>query len=257
MPETLRALQRTLAGLVLEPEEATFTADPAGYAAQFGLPVPDQQAFLRFQERLLAYRELARMGLTEPVEDMFPITKALLGGEGVWDDCLNTFLKARCVASPHYRDIAPAFLGWLVETGWGQPRWPFLAELVHFELLEVLVSRFPDRGAPAGLRAEPSPSARIVLAPPTQLVAYGHAVHRASEEEPVPPAEPTFLLAYRDTGGAYQLMELNDATAALLGRAQEAPLGAVVRDLGLGDLQDTQALLRDLRNRGAIAGFQR
>ena len=257
MPESLLTLQRTLAGLILEPEEAAFTDDPGGYAARFGLAAPDQEAFRRGQERLLAYRELARMGLTEPVEDMFPVTKALLEGVGVWDDCLKAFLQARCVASPHYRDIAPAFLGWLVETGWGLARWPFLTELAHLEILEVLVGRFPATPDLPGLGGEPEPSCRIVLAAPTQVVAYAHAVHRATVLAPEPRVEPTYLLAYRDGEGDCQLMELTDATAALLGRAQEATLGEVGQELGLADLDAMVALLRDLRHRGAIAGFRR
>ena len=255
MPETLLALQRTLAGLILAPEEAAFTLDPAGYAAAFGLPGPDQEAFLKFQERLLTYRELARMGLTEPIEDLLPVTKALLEAAGAWDEGLNAFVAAGCVASPHYRDIAPAFLGWLVETGWGQARWPYLTELAHFELLEVLVSRFPESQAPAGLTRRPLAASRIVLDPATQVVAYGHAVHRATEGEPEPLPEPTYLLAYRDPEGTYQLMELSDATAALLARAQAAPVGEVVRDLGLPDLDAVLALLATLRDQGALLGF--
>ena len=155
MPDaTLLGLQQALAGLILEPEEAAFTADPDAFAARFGLPARDQAAFRRFQDRLLAYRELARLGLEEPLEDMFPITRALLEGEEAWNDCVNAFLTARCLTSPHYRDIAPTFLGWLADTGWGLDRWPWLVELAHFEFLETLVARFPEDPPPRGLELE-------------------------------------------------------------------------------------------------------
>lgn len=252
MAETL-ALQRALAALVLDPEGAAFEGDPAGFARRRGLPEADAQAFGRFPGGLAAYRELARLSLLDPIETMFPITKALLEREGAWEGCIDTFLQARCVASRHYRDIAPAFLGWLAETGWGQATWPFLLELAHAELLEVLVARFPDGVLPEGLQEAPRPGDRLVLDPATQVVAYCHAVHRTTEADPVPEARPTHLLAYRDAEGRAQLMDLTPAAAALLVEAQGRSIREVAQALGLADLP--LALLEELRIRGAIAGF--
>ena len=254
-PRTL-ILQRALAGLVLDAEGEAFEGDAVGFAQRRGLGEPDQQAFLAFREGLSAYRELARLSLVDPIEIMFPITRALLAREGVWEACLQAFLEARCIRSSHYRDIAPAFLGWLVESAWGRSRWPFLPELAHAEILEVLVSRFPEAELPADLRPEPRVGDRIVLHPATQVVAYGHAVHRVSEDGPVPEARPTHLLAFPDRDGAFQLLELTPATAALLVRAQSAPLVEAARELGVSDLPALWVLLQDLQVRGAIAGFQ-
>jgi len=249
-------LQRALAALVLDPEGAAFEEDPAAFARSQGLPEADAVAFGRFPGGLAAYRELARLSLVDPIETMFPITKALLAGAGAWEACVDAFLQARCVASRHYRDIAPAFLGWLAETGWGQATWPYLLELAHAELLEVLVARFPEAALPQGLHSDPGPQDRLILDPATQVVSYRHAVHQTSEEAPVPEARPTHLLAYRDSVGRPQLMDLTPAAAALLVRAQMESLGEAAAALGLVDLAATWSLLKDLRGRGAIAGFQ-
>lgn len=256
MPEPmLLSLQRTLASIVLEPYETHFTSNHEGFAAGHGLSKVHRVAVGRFQERLLTYRELARMSLSEPLEDMFPILKALLGSEQVWDTAVEQFLLARCISSPHYRDIAPTFLGWLVETRWGQERWPFLAELAHFELLEVLVARFPDATRPAVESRERDLTARIVLDPSAQIVAYNHAVHRTREDAPIPEAEATYLLAFRDLEGDAQILELTDTAAALLTQAQTVPLGEAMRRIANEDLEALDALLEDLLNRGAVLGF--
>ena len=63
----LLPLQRTLAAIVLEPDEVRFTQDPEGFAAGHGLSRAHQMAVAGFQERLLTYRELARMSLIEPL----------------------------------------------------------------------------------------------------------------------------------------------------------------------------------------------
>lgn len=235
--EPTHRLQRALASLILDAE-----------------PVPE--AFDGLREALAVYRDLVRSGLEEPLETLFPVTRALLVQEGAWEDCFGAFLEARCLRSPHHRDIAPSFLGWLAATGWGAERWPWLTELVHFELLETLVERLEDAPVPAGLAPEPGPGARLVHAPGTLVVSYRHQVHRATEASPRPAPEPAHFLAFRDGGGAFQLHELSAASASLLARGAEQPLGTVVAGLGFPEPGQAYAFLEELRRAGAIAGFQ-
>ncbi len=225
--------QRALASLILDPEPAP---------ADLG-------------EGLRVYRDLVRAGLEDAVESALPITRVLLGEADAWDEALDAFLAARCVASRHHRDIAPAFLGWLAATGWGLDRWPFLLELAHWELLELLVCRWDDRPPPSGLDPVPGPGSRIVLDPAAQLVSYTHAVQRATEEDPIPSAGATHLLAFRDKEGDFQVLELTPATAYLLTGAQTRPLGDVLEALGLQEPGSVRHLLEDLRGQGALAGF--
>jgi hypothetical protein len=244
-----------MAAFVLDADEAALEADPGRPARRQDLSGDDQRAFREQGSALMTYRELARMSLVEPLEDMFPILKALLEDAGAWDACVQGFLEARVVRSPHYRDIAPSFLGWLAETRWGQDRWPFLLELAHAELLEVLVARYPDSEPPAGLHAEPEPGDLVVLAAATQVVSYSHAVHRSRIDSPVPEARPSHLLAFRDPDGEARLMDLTPATAALLRQVQDQPLAEAAGALGFADLDPVLDLLRGLRRDGAIAGF--
>ncbi len=246
-------LQRAFADLVLVESEGAFRADAAGFAAGHGLSSQDAASFSSQAERFLLYRTLVRDNLLAPLENTFPVLRALLGPED-WDQATAAFLAARSLASPYYRDIAPAFAAWLAETGWGQDRWPAVLELAHYECTELLVTRGPDLPALAGLGARPDPASRLVLEPGAQVVSYRHAVHRANEERPVPRAEPTHLLLYRDLEGGFGVLELTGATAALL--ASTAPLGAALAGLGL-DLDDRLLdLFTELMNRGALLGFQ-
>ena len=249
-------LQRAMASLVLDADDADLEADPGRAARRHGLSGADQRAFREQAEAMLTYRELARMSLIEPLETMFPVMKALLESQECWDPCVQTFLDARLIRSGHYRDIAPSFLGWLASTGWGQDRWPFILELAHAEILEVLVARFPDADPPEGLHAEPDPADLVVLDVATQIVSYSHAVHRVTEASPLPEAVPTHLVAFRNADGEARLMELTPATAAFLVQAQSRPLGESAAALNLTDLTLVLTLLKDLHRDGAIAGFQ-
>jgi len=250
------ALQRSLVDAALRSDPRPLADDPAGFAAGHGLPGPDQAAYVRFRERLLVYRDLVRNDLAEPVATICPVTRALLTGHGAWDDCLADFLASRSMGSAFYRDVAAAFLGWLMASGWGQARWPFLPQLVHAELLLVLVARFPDPDPPAvPVHPRPRLGDRLLLAPPTHLVTYDHQVHLATPEAPCPAPGPVHLLAYRDADGFAQWLELTPATAALLLAAQRASLGQAALDLGLEDLDQVLELVTDLRDRGALRGF--
>lgn len=249
------ALQRCLIQAALMSDPQPLVRDPAGFARGQGLPRGDQAAVGRFGDRLRVYRRLVREGLTEPVEALCQVTRALLAAQDAWDDCLAAFLASRSVHGPFYRDVAVAFVGWLADTGWGRERWPYLLPLAHFELLDGLVARCPQGDPPAGLHLLPRLGDRLVLAEPTQVVTYPWRVHRATLAQPVPEPGPVHLLAYRDPAGFPRWMELTPATAALLLAAQQAPVGQAALDLGLEDLTEALELLADLQARGALLGF--
>jgi len=142
--EELLLLQRCLATLVLDPGADAFEADPAAFARDHGLGPRHQEAFHRFKDRLLFYRDSVRGALWEPMDRYLPLLQAILEEADAWEDCRSAFLATRSVASPFYRDVAPTFLGWLASSGWGQDRWPYLLQLTHFELVKELVEHVPE-----------------------------------------------------------------------------------------------------------------
>jgi len=248
-------LQSTLGDLILLPSAGDFHRDPAAFGLDRGLAPEDAGAFARQKDRFLLYRELARNNLVAPLENTFPVLQALLGNE-TWAQATAAFLAARTLQSPYYRDIAPAFVAWLAETGWGQDRWPAILELAHYEYLELMITRWPDSPRVDDLAPEPFPECRLVLDPSARVVSYEFAVHRASESAPEPAQETTHLLLFRDCPGEFGVLELTELTAALLVRAQSDALGRIQSDLGLADDAPLHDLLKDLVERGALLGFQ-
>ena len=250
-----RVLQAVFADLVLDPDEAPFQADPRGYGLARGLSRGDAEAIAVQAPRFGLYRELARNNLVAPLENDFPILQQLLG-EDAWGEAVAAFLAARTLDSPYYRDIAPAFVAWLHGSGWGLGRWPAILELAHYELMEIIVSRWPDAPEPRGLFREILAEGRLVLDPAAQVLSYAHAVHRATESDPEPAAESCHLLLHRSPDGAFQVLELTASTAALLVRAQSEPLGQALAALDLENDTALDTLFQDLMDRGALLGFR-
>lgn len=249
------ALQRFLADLALQPDAVRFERDPAAVAEAEGLSYPDQQAVLRFKRRLLFYRSGVRQNLTDPLERYLPLAQTLLEEAGAWEECCAAFLATRPLDSPYYRDIAPTFLGWLASSGWGRDRWPYLLQLVHFELIKELVEMGPDGHLPDDLHPEPGPDDLLVPAAPTQVLSYGYRVHEATLRFPVPVAGACHLLAFRGADGYVKWKELAPASAALLVAGREQPLARATADLDL-DLPEALGFLRGLREEGVLLGFR-
>lgn len=249
-------LQRSLLDLVLAPEAGPFLADPAGWGAARGLEAPDQAALAAARTRLAVYRDLVQFALTDPVEDCYPLVKAHLEAEGAWAACLGSFLAARMIEGPYYREVAPTFLQWLVASGWGSDRWPFLLPLAHWEHLELELLRHPDAPAPTGLAGEPWPTCTVVPEPTLRNLTYPVRVSEATPEAPIPPAGPLHLLAWRDEAGSFRSLELSPPASALVTRWLEGQaLVPATRDLDLEAETILPFALR-LHREGAFAGFR-
>lgn len=253
---SLALLQRTVTDLVLTADASPFREEPAAFAAARGLALRDQQALATRRDRWLVYRDLARTALTDSLPDTFPITQALLEAAGAWTEAEEAFLASRTVSSPYYRDIAPAFVAWLVASQWGHDRWPFLLQLAHYEALELDVLRHPDEPLPPGLFPEPAANRVAVLDGATRHVAYSHAVQEATVASPMPRPASARLLCHRDATGTFRVLELTPHASALLARSQEGQtVGEAIQDLSV-DLAEAFALLCDFRDRGALLGFR-
>ncbi len=250
-------LQRCMTDLILDVEGArAFADDPKSFGAARGLGKADQVALEALKPRLLAYRDLARTALEDPLPDGFPITHALLEEADLWSDCLDAFLASRSIQSPYYRDVNPSFVAWLASSGWGQERWPFLLQLAHFEYIEVEILRWPDEPPLNDLKVTPAADSHVVFDGATRNLAYAYRVHEATKEDPEPKAGETFLLGYRDSEGDFLYSELSAHASAFLARCLEGKsIGAAASALRL-EVDEVLELLIGLREKEALSGFR-
>ncbi len=206
-------------------------------------------------EREALYRRLVVANLAAPVEKAAPLARALLGEEP-FRALVTSWLAGAPPTTRTYRDLPLAFAAWLAArpaTGHAA-----LAELVHWETLEVEVLGAPDPEGPPP-PDEPALDARVESDPSARLAAYRHPVHRLDPAAPAWPAlaaEPVLLLAHR-VDEARRVVELSPGAARLLAAcAAGVTVGEALGQVG-GASAPALALLRDLRARGALRGFPR
>jgi hypothetical protein len=255
MSAGVEGLQAALADIALDADISAFREDPVAFAAARNLGPGDARALQRWQRRLLTYRALVRFALSDPLPDCFPIAKALLDREGLWQEAVDAFLDARRIQSPYYRHIHPHFVEWIAETGWGSDRFPFLLSLVHFEFMELDVLRAPEDEADGALASKPAPERRVRFSASARNLAYPWQVQEATEDAPIPAEGLALLFCHRLPDGRYQQRELEGPASALLTRLQDgATIGEAAEAVGLG-FGEAAAFLEALQAEGAVRGY--
>jgi len=220
--------------------------------------------------RMAIYRELFFNNVRDLLGRSFPVIRKLLG-DAAWDAVVRDWLVRHRARTPLFLELPREFLAYLQEErdpAAADP--PFLAELAHYEWVELALSideRDPDM---TGIKEEADLLAgRPVLSPLAWSLAYTWPVHRISPEyRPAePPPEPTRLVVYRDRRDRMGFLKINVVTARLFellaAEASPRPTGrecllGIAAELGHANaaaVVDAGAtLLADLRARDIILG---
>ena len=218
------------------------------------------------QRRMALYRELLYNNVEGFLAKGFPVVRAITADES-WDALVGDFFARHRSTSPLFREIPEEFLHYLAEERGTQPGDPpFLAELAHYEWVEMAVALADDAGAAAGVDPDGDLLAGTpVLSPLAWTLGYRYPVHRIGPDYRPVEEEPTFLVVYRDRDDEVGFLVLNPVTARLLEGLRETPtltgrdlLAGIAAEIGHADPQIVidggQAVLEDLRRRGVILG---
>lgn len=215
-------------------------------------------------ERLAVYVDLLYNKFDESLTACFPVIHGLLSKDD-WRTLLLDFIaKHRCL-TPYYRQIPDEFVQYLRQERKYPGDWPFLAELAHFEWIELQLS-IAESGP---VTRKPLSDAELlnhvpVFAPVIQLLHYHWPVQDIGPNflPGEPQAVATHILGFRDSDDQVQFISLNPATAKLIlllnnGLTGQQALQAM-RSANLTDAQFLeftqfgQHILADLHSQGAI-----
>ena len=221
--------------------------------------------------RLRIYRELVFNNIAGFIRSGFPVLCDILG-QARTDALVRDFMARHRAEAPYFLEIGLEFIAYLqneYEPAAGDP--DFLLELAHYEwvelALDVAESDYPEASVdPAGDLLSGLP----LVSPLAWSLSYRYPVHRLGQayRPDAPPAQPTFLVVYRNRDDAVKFLEANAVTARLLELLQSAPAApvrsgaAVLRqiadELGRDDVDAVVAagarLLEELRALDIVAG---
>lgn len=169
--------------------------------------------------RMAIYRELFFNNVRDLLGRGFPVLRKLLG-DGGWNALVRDWLVHHRAQTPLFLELPQEFLHYLLEERQpadGDP--PFMAELAHYEWVELALSI--DEREPELPGVDPDGdllAGRPALSPLAWSLAYAWPVHRiAPDFQPKEaPAEATRLVVYRDRSDRVGFLEINVVTARLL-----------------------------------------
>jgi len=211
--------------------------------------------------RMAVYRELFINNLVDLLGGAFPVVRRILG-DAQWRTLVREFYARHHAHTPYFLELPREFLEWLQardSAGPGEP--PYLAELAHYEWVELALA-ISEEEAPAATAPAPDPlAAPLAVSPLAWPLAYRWPVHRLGPQyhPDAPPPAPTFLVVYRDHADRVQFLEIGPETARLLDALERSPglaaesafaqAGVALAGDSLGAARDS---VRDLLARGVL-----
>ncbi|MDP3294962.1 MAG: putative DNA-binding domain-containing protein [Nevskia sp.] len=249
--------------------EDSLQAQQARFAAHLrdpdANPPPDDVA----PERMAVYRRLFFNNIETLLAKAFPVVRRILADEH-WLALVRDFYARHDARTPLFRKLAEAFVDWLADGRGehaGDP--PFLAQLAHYEWVELALSTAEDP-PPATLLAHPNGdllAAPPIISPLCWTLAYDWPVQRIGPDfQPTQPgAAQTFLVVHRNRLDEVKFVEVNAVTARLLTLAEQQPeasgytlLEQIAEELQHPEVDDVVSagaeILEGLRERGIVLG---
>jgi hypothetical protein len=235
--------------------------DPAAVPAPAGLE----------DRRVGIYRELLFNNVAGLLSGNFPVIRKLLDSEE-WTALVRRFYADHAAHTPLFHELGSEFVRFLGEhpEHWAAQR-PFLHELAHYEWAELALDLDEsDIDAAAIAARDGDPIDQVpVPAPCAWLLGYRYPVHliRRDFQPGEPPAQPTWLLIYRNRADKVQFQALEPLAARLLalvqedsGRSGRELVAQLASESGHPEptalIDPARALLRGWMDRDVIAGVR-
>ncbi|MGE0373035.1 MAG: DUF2063 domain-containing protein [Gammaproteobacteria bacterium] len=226
------------------------------------VPAPDLPA-----DRLEVYRYAVYFNIERFMADNFPRIKAILPVPR-WEAMVRDYLVRQPARTPVFARLPTEFLTYLEHVRRDPLDPPYLYELAHFDWLENLVctdEREPDL---TGVdRGGDLLAGEIVVNPVHCVQAYRFPVHAidATFRPEAVPDRATHLIAFRDCGHAYGIMDLNAVSRELFLAVRDDPttpaaqvLEGIASRIGTANLSAVLAggrdILERMRDRELILG---
>lgn len=176
--------------------------------------------------RMAVYRELFFANIAGLLAGSFPVTWRILGAER-WNRLVRSFYATHHARTPYFLELPREFVEWLRARSARTADEPaFLDELAHYEWVELALSISEEEPpATAGGVEGDALDCPLSVSPLAWVLAYRWPVHRLGlgYQPDEPPADPTFLVVYRDAADSVQFLEIGPQAAALLDAFEQHP----------------------------------
>ena len=175
--------------------------------------------------RMAMYRELFINNIDGFLSGNFPVLRKILNDEQ-WQALVHDFFATHRCTSPHFSDVPEEFLAYLQYERQNVEDLPFLLELAHYEWVEMALAIAQEELSAPHVLPDDLLNQPITVSPLAWPLAYQYPVHKITPAylPLTPPAQPTFLIVYRNRADDVNFLEITPMTYRLLAMLQEQPL---------------------------------
>lgn len=191
------------------------------------------------QNGVRLYGELLNYGHHDVMESIYPYCRQLIAAHDDWDETVADYIKEYPPEHYNFNRLCSRFPDYLRSSARGKKylkRYPFIAELAHYEWIElekmeqdVVITQFDHPGL-----STPEQFAKLapVVNPSLTIQRYSYAIPEIVEilegggklARKIP-SEPTILAIYRNPKThRCHFVELGEASAQMLERASQSPI---------------------------------
>lgn len=172
------------------------------------------------QRRMDLYCDFLFTNISNFLAENFPVLNKIMS-EQQWEELSRDFFSRHPSHSPYFSQISQEFLQYLQSERLENPQskhdFPFLLELAHYEWTELVMSIAEDVDSESSIITDPLAQA-LTLSDTALALAYQYPVHKISPSfiPTEPPAQPSYLVVYRNVDDQIVFLETNPVTHALL-----------------------------------------
>lgn len=175
--------------------------------------------------RMAIYRRLLFNNIANFLAGSFPVLRKLTPDDR-WQAMARDYFMRHQAKTPLFPRMPQEFLEYLEHERDVADDPPWLRELAHYEWMETATAIDPREIDWEGIDPDADLLGAVpALNPLTNPVAYQWPVHRISPDylPTEPPAQPTYLVIYRDADDKMGFMELNPVSARLVELIRSQP----------------------------------
>jgi hypothetical protein len=168
--------------------------------------------------RMAIYCELFYNNVQSFIANSYPVLRKITPDER-WHAMVRDYFNRHKARTPLFPKMPQEFLRYLEHERDARDDPPFLAELAHYEWMELAMSIDPREINGEGIDADGDLLEGVPVASPlASLLCYRYPVHRISPgyQPLTPPDQPTWIVVYRDRHYQVGFIELNLVAARLL-----------------------------------------
>lgn len=171
------------------------------------------------------YRRLLFRNIEGFLANSFPVLRKVTS-DADWEAMARDYFRRHQARTPLFPRMPQEFLEYLQNERDDTQDPPWLAELAHYEWMETATAIDPREMDWQGIDPDPDLLAGVpVLNPLASPMAYQWPVHQISPDymPTEPPAQPTYLVIYRNEDDRVHFLELNPVSARLIELINSAP----------------------------------